>query len=137
MIETRSPIPISFLAIAASLMLAAFLLFSDSRAADIYPGFETQDLTGSTVHYNGTMGTSNVAIPTVADKVMAEVLVKCPYQTPLSVECYVSFDSGTTFFTLGVGEYLGWSLKGNIKQIYIKGSTAGVAYQIIANYEDY
>jgi len=107
------------------------------QAADFAPSFETQDIDGSSSHYNGTVGTSAVSIPSSADKVISEFILKCPIQTPLTKECLVSLDGGTNFFSLRVGEHLGWSPKGSMKQIQVKGSTSGVEYEILMNFESF
>lgn len=106
-------------------------------SAEISPGFEMQDLIGQTKHYNGTISTSPTTLPAVADKTISEVIFKCPYQTPQTKTCSISFDGGTTYFTLAVGEFLGWSVKGEIEQVKIKGSTSGVTYDMLINYEEY
>jgi hypothetical protein len=104
--------------------------------AEELPGFETQDITGSTLNYSGTVGVSAINIPTSANKVISEVLFKCPYQTPLTIRCQISFD-GTTYFDLMPGEFIGWSTKGFMKQFKVKANQAGVSYQAIVNYENW
>lgn len=106
-------------------------------AADVPPGFEIQDLQGSTVHYSGTASTVEANIPTVADKVISEVFFKCDFQTPNTKKCLISFDGGTGWLTLDVGEMIGWSQKGKRTQIKVKANTTGVTYQAIVNYETY
>lgn len=98
---------------------------------------EIKDLVGSTSQYSGTVGTTPISIPTVAGNALSEVLIRCPVQTPNTVYISVSFDGGANFLRLSVGEFMGWSLKGGITQIQIKGNTAGVAYEVIANREDF
>lgn len=120
-----------------AVLLAAWVFAPLAVAADASPGFETQDLDGATTHYSGTVGTTAVAIPAVAGSVISEVVIKCPYQTPVSKKLLVSFDGGTNFFTLDPGDFIGWSVKGRRTQIHIKGSTAGVAYDVILNREAY
>lgn len=119
----------------SALMMIAFLCQS-AFGIDESPGFEMQDLSGSTVNYSSTVGTSPINIPTVANKVISEVFFKCSSQTPASIRCYVSFD-GSTYLTLLPGEAIGWSIKGNKKQIVARGSTSGVVWEAIINYESY
>lgn len=97
---------------------------------------ETQDLIGTTAHYNGIVGTTQINIPTTAGNVISEVLLKCPAQSGQK-QCFISFDGGTNFFTLEEGEFIGWAYKGEQKQVQIKGSAASTEYQIIVNFEDY
>jgi hypothetical protein len=115
--------------LAAGFIPAAF-------CADTNPGFEQQDLYGSTVNYSSTVGTSEVNIPSSPNKVISEIFFKCPSQTPATIKCFISFD-GTTFMTILPGESLGWSVKGLKKQIKIKGNQAGVLYEAVINYEEY
>ena len=105
--------------------------------ADEESAMEIQDLSGSTVHFSGTANTTPVTIPAVANKVISEVFFKCDYQSPTTKLCQISFDNGANYLSLAVGESIGWSAKGRIKQIRVKGSTTGVTYQGLINYEAY
>lgn len=99
--------------------------------------FEIQDMDGSTKHYSGTASTTPVAIPTVADKEIAEFWIENDLNnTPATDRLSFSCDGGTTYTELKIGESMVWTPKGRIKQIYIKGSAATVLYQMIVNYED-
>lgn len=99
--------------------------------------FETQDLIGSTKHYSGTVGVAPTAIPTVANKIIAEFQIENDiYNTPPTKTLSFSCDGGTTYTELRLGESMVWTPKGGIEQIYIKGSTAGVLFKMIVNYED-
>jgi hypothetical protein len=112
------------------------LLFLSLPALAQTGSFETEDLQGSTTHFNGTVGTTAVQVPAVAGNIISEVLIHCPLQTPKTKKCLVSLDgSGTGFLTLEQGTILGWATKGEIKQIDIKGNEAGVDYEIVLNRE--
>lgn len=102
---------------------------------DALPQFENSDLVGSTTQFQGTVGTTATAFPTVATTAIAECLVRCPNQSPNSKRLLYSFDGGVTFGTLSPGEFIGWSIKGSVSQIYIKGNTANVNYEVILNRE--
>jgi hypothetical protein len=115
--------------LAAGFIPAAF-------SADTSPGFEQQDILGSTINYQTTVGTSAVNIPTSANKVISEIFFKCSSQTPSTIRCYISFD-GTTYLTLLPGEAIGWSVKGLKTQLKIKGNQAGVLTESVINYEEY
>jgi hypothetical protein len=106
-------------------------------AADQESAMETQDLSGSTSHFSGTIGTTSTTIPAVANKVISEVFFKCDNQTPIAKQCLISFDAGVSWLSIGIGEAIAWSVKGRIKQIRVKASTAGVTYQGLINYEAY
>jgi len=50
---------------------------------------------------------------------------------------FYSFDGGTNFSTLAIGDSIIWKVKGDRKQIKIKGSAAGVVYEAIINFEEF
>lgn len=103
---------------------------------DITPQFEVEDLSGTTNHFNGTVGTSAVPIPASAGNTISEVLVENSFTNSSNKQLLVSFDGGTTFKNLGgPGASLVWSPKGRMTQIYIKGNSASVSYEIIINRE--
>lgn len=88
---------------------------------------------GSTDHFNGTVGTSSVAIPASAGNVISEVLIRNPKSNSILKDLLVSFDGGTTFFTISRNDYLVWGPRDNLTQIYIKGNLASTDYEIIMN----
>ena len=88
---------------------------------------------GTTTPFTSTVGTTAISIPTVAGTVITDVMVRCPVQTPNTKKLLYSFDAGTTFFTLTVGEFIIWELQGGITQIQIKGSVASVVYEVLLN----
>lgn len=96
-------------------------------------GENAQDF-GTTLQLAGSVGTTSTAFPTVAGDPIATALIRCPEQTPNSRRLLYSFDN-STFHTLSPGEYIGWSLKGNLTQVYLKGNVASVNYEIILNRE--
>lgn len=96
-------------------------------------GDSAQDF-GTTLQLAGTVGTTSTAFPSVAGDPIATCLIRCPTQTPNTVTLSYSFDN-VTFHVLGVGEYIGWPLKGNVTQVYLKGSVAGVKYELTLNRE--
>ena len=102
---------------------------------DAAPQFETEDLLGTTSQYSGVVGVSPVTIPASAGTVIAEALVRCVSSNLITKSLSVSFDGGTTYLVLTPGEFIGWSLKGGVTQLYIKGSVASVAYEIVLNRE--
>lgn len=100
--------------------------------ADLGSNFEGSDLTGSTDHFSGSVGTSMISVPASPGNAIAEVLVR---NSDENNNLLVSFDSGSNFFTLLPLDAMLWSLKGNKTEIEIKGSAAGVGYEIIMNRE--
>lgn len=127
---------IVFRIIILSLISLLFFRGDICFSADVSPGFEIQDLAGSSVNYSGTLSTSSINIPTTADKIISEVLFKCPYQIPVTIRCQISIDE-TTYFDLMPGEFIGWSVKGFKKQIKLKANQAAVSYQAIINFEQW
>lgn len=98
--------------------------------------FEQKDIVGETKHYNQTEGTTAVAVPAVADKSIAEALIKCPARQTGIKKCLVSFESSVgPFITLLEGEFIAWSVKGYMKQFWIKGDTASTDFEMIVNFE--
>jgi hypothetical protein len=104
--------------------------------ADPEIGEEIRDIAGSSAHYNGTVGTSPVSIPSVANKVISEFCIANTDSTKTAV-LSVSLDAGTTFKTIGYKGSWTWSPKGRIKQIQIKADAASRAYQIAMNFEEF
>lgn len=99
--------------------------------------FETVDIDGSTIHYNGSVGTTPTTIPTVANKRISEFFIECDIDnTPVTKRLLFSCDGGATYTTIRPGESMIWTPKGRITQLYIKGNVAAVSYQMIVNYED-
>jgi len=103
--------------------------------ADAIPQFESIDLSGSTAHYVGTVGTTPTSIPGASGAPIAEVLINTQSITSGSARLLVSFDAGTTFTTIKRNTILGWSPRGPITQLVIKGNEAGVEYDLVVNYE--
>jgi hypothetical protein len=104
------------------------------------PEFETQDILGKTLPFTGNVGTSNLTLPVVSQGKISDVLIRNPDTNLITKKLFLSFDGGTTFFSLSRGEFIGWSPKNNasnmpINQIVIKGSAAATDYEIIINVE--
>lgn len=97
------------------------------------PQFEIEDDLGSTEQYTGSVGTTNLLIPSVPTTTISEVLVRCPVQTPSSKRLLYSFNGGTTFDQLAPGEAIVWNLRGEPTSIIIKGNTTNVLYSVILN----
>ena len=119
-------------------LLLVFSLCFLLVGADAPPGFETQDLWGTTTNYSGTVGVTAILLPTVADKAISEALIRCPNQSPNTRRLQVSFTSATgPWITLSPGEFMAWSVKGSKKQFWILGNVAGVEYEAIINFETF
>lgn len=99
------------------------------------PIIETKDLDGTTTHFNGTVGTTAIAVPASPGSQISDVLVSSLITNTPNKNLLVSFDGGTTFFTLVPGTAFSWSCRSGLTQIHIKGSVASVAYEILMNRE--
>ena len=103
--------------------------------ADVLPQFESSDIAGSTVIYNGAVGTTFVAVPSVADKDIAEVIISCKSDQANNKRLLVNYDGGANVHTLTTGEWIALEPRGGIKQIRVKGNIATVDYEIEVNFE--
>lgn len=90
------------------------------------------DITTETLQFTGSVDTTPVSYPDTATNDIIQILVSCQPQFPSTNRLLVSFDNGTTFFTLSPGSMVGWSADG-IKQIQVKGNVTGVLFDILVN----
>jgi hypothetical protein len=95
---------------------------------------DAQQDVGGTTQYTGTVGTTAVLVPASPGNPIILALIECPSQLPNSKYLLYSLDD-ITYHKVGNGNYIGWPFKGNITQLYVKGSVAGVEYQIMINTE--
>lgn len=107
---------------------------------DLLPEFEIEDQRGETKQFAGTVGTTAVQLPAVAGAKLEVAIIRCPTQTPNTVFLQWSIDN-IVYHKLGNGEFVGWEFRndsGNneIKQLYIKASTAGVDYELLVNFKE-
>lgn len=102
---------------------------------DVAGSMEIIDELGSTSHFNGTVGTTPVSIPSSANKIISEFYISNVDSTKSAI-IYVSLDGGTTFKQIGYNSDWSWSMKGSQRQIKIKGDAVGRAYEIVINFED-
>jgi hypothetical protein len=98
--------------------------------------FELSDKEGTTAIYAGAVGTSAIAIPTVADKFIDEISIRCAIDQANNKRLEFSFDN-SVFHRLAVGEMREEEPRGTIKQIWIRAAGSGVTtvnYEIAINY---
>jgi hypothetical protein len=95
----------------------------------------TGSAAGSTDHFNSTVGTTPVNVPSIDGQNIVDVLVEVPEGQTATNILYVSFDGGTNFKTMSTSASMNWSPRGGLKHLVIKGNTAGVEYEIILNRE--
>lgn len=89
-------------------------------------------LTGTTDHFNGTVGTSPASVPSSAGDPISSLIISNVNTDPTKI-LYVSFDAGTTFKRIVMGDALGADLKGSLTQLQIKGAVAACDYEILMN----
>jgi hypothetical protein len=100
------------------------------------PSFEQIDQQGTLTMHSGTVGTTPISLPASATTDLIEVSIYLPSNSvPSSKQLLYSFDGGVTFFILQVGESINKTLRGGIKQIQIKGTTASVEYEVTVEKE--
>lgn len=103
---------------------------------DSAPQFEVKDTEGDTLHYSVTSaGTSPVSYPAVAGGIISQVMIQVDPDNNPNSYIEVSFDGGTGWFPLFEGAALGWVPKGNLTQIQLKASAAGLDYYLLINRE--
>jgi hypothetical protein len=104
------------------------------------PEMDVRDTLGKTIHFSGSVGLTSLLVPpSIGDK-LGSVIVRNPQTNGINTTLKVAFDGGTTYITLGRGEFVGWYPKNNssgtpITQIRILGSVAVTYYEIIADFE--
>lgn len=91
-----------------------------------------KDTTGTTAHFNSTVGLASTPIPAVAGTVIASAYIE-NFRNAANIDLLVSFDGGVTFKTIGRDESLYVEPKGDITQIFIKGTNAVTKYEILLN----
>ena len=97
------------------------------------PQFESHNQQGDTTHHNGTVGTTYIAIPAVADPdlVVSKVLIifRERPENEKTDELHVSFDDEVNFLPMIAGSILDEPVHGNRTQIHIKSNNAGAPPQ--------
>lgn len=96
--------------------------------ANVPPEWETTDELGSIEHENGTVGTTPISVPSVADKVIDAIYISNT-NTAVAKDLLVSLDGGTSWLTISRLDDKYIELRGFIKQIQIKGAVADVNYE--------
>jgi hypothetical protein len=95
---------------------------------------ETVNTKGLTSHFNGTVGTTAVDIPSSAGGIIQSVLID-NINTDSTKSLEVSFDGGTTYKTITSASTLSYTIKGGLTQIKLRGAVASCDYEILMNRE--
>lgn len=92
---------------------------------------EISDNRGSSVVYSGTATTTPANVPSSPGEVISGMSIS----TGLN-DILVSFDGGTTFFTVSRRGFFSHNVKGEITQLVVKTLTGTSDYEILINFED-
>lgn len=93
--------------------------------------FETQDLEGTQTTFVGTVGTSLVAVPSVAGNKIQRFTVVSDFGNNVTSEIEVYLDGGTNAIgKVGPSGCLECDVRGTQTQIHLKANEAGVAYRV-------
>jgi len=105
---------------------------------DRAPEFETVDSKGTVDTFSGTVGTSLIAVPTVAGNVIQSFTVICdPVQSITNVLTVYLDGVGTVpAAVLYPGGFYSGEIKGSKRQINLKANVAGVSYQVTLDREE-
>lgn len=100
---------------------------------DSIPQFEIKDSVGETLQYSGSVNQTGVSIPAVAGNPIDHVSIRNAIDQPFASRLEFSFDGGTNWSRLAVGEARDDELRGGITQIKIRaaGSLTTCNYEII------
>ena len=102
---------------------------------DVEERFEIADNQGSTVQYDGVVGTTPEVFPDPAQTPISEFIIQCPEDQDVDNRLLVSIN-GTNFITIYPSGHWAWTPKGNsVDQLTIKGNQAGVKYELVMNLE--
>jgi hypothetical protein len=102
---------------------------------DSLPQFEITDQLGGTYTYAGTVDQTGITLPSVADDPIDGVGIRCAIDQPFASRLEFSYDNGSSWFRLAVGEAREDELRGYKTQIKIRaaGPLTTCNYEIIMN----
>lgn len=102
---------------------------------DSIPQFEMADKVGTTDTFTGTVTTTAINLPTIASTYIDEIGIRCTIDQPFASRLEFSYDGGTNWFRLCVGESSHVEPRGNITQVKIRaaGTLTTCKYEVIMN----
>ena len=103
---------------------------------DNAPQFEQTDKLGVSESYCGTTDATGITLPASPGAYLIdEIAVRCSIDQPFASRLEFSFDSGTNWHRLAVGEAWAEEPRGNISQIKIRaaGALSTAQYEIRVN----
>ena len=102
---------------------------------DVPEEFESTDKLGTTSQYDGVVGVAPISIPAIAGNDIGDFIIQCPFDQADTNTLKVSINGGLNFLTMQPAGFWGWTPKGGVKQLVIKGNVAGVKYEVVLNRE--
>ena len=101
--------------------------------ADDESFFEIKDTSGSTEAFSGVLANNVTAdVPAVAGNIIAQVMVLA-----VNRDLDISFDGGSSYFTIPRRDSLSWPAKGNITQIRLRGTGNNTRWRALLNLENH
>ena len=102
------------------------------------PQFESIDLTGQTLQFASSVGTTPTLFPSspVANHFVSEILINTQKMTGFSQRLQVSVDGGTTYMDIKRNTIIGISVRGQIQQIHVKSLSGTINFDMILNLEE-
>lgn len=99
------------------------------------PQMEITDQVGTTNQYSGSVDQTGILLPALAEDPIEEIGIRCAIDQPFASRLEFSYDGGTNWSRLAVGEAREDELRGQIKQIKIRaaGSLSTCKYEVIMN----
>lgn len=94
---------------------------------------------GHTGQYVGTVGVTQVLIPSAPFKVINSLLLKCPFQTPSSRRLEFSLNGGLSWVTLATGEWISVDVLrdiagADIYQFLLRSNLANTSYEVLVTF---
>lgn len=103
--------------------------------SDSLPQTEITDQLGSTDMFSGSVDATGINLPTIAGDPIDEIAIRCAIDQPFASRLEFSYDGGTNWARLAVGEAREDELRNYVTQIKIRaaGSLATCKYEVIMN----
>ena len=100
---------------------------------DLIPQVEIKDFLGETLQYSGSVNQTGIFLPTVAGNPIDHVSIRNAIDQPFASRLEFSYDGGTNWCKLAVGEARDDELRGGITQIKIRaaGALTSCNYEVI------
>jgi hypothetical protein len=104
-------------------------------AIDSEPTFETEEAEGSSLHFNGIVGASPIAIPpATSGHDISSFLIHNPPSNPHGSFLFLSLDGGAGYMLIENKTYIGFSIEGCPKQVFLKSNVSGANYELVLNF---